>query len=268
MKRFRRAASPGAAGLRRTFAGSGALAAGLLLATLLPTAARAQFSVRPAVLELDASGETTVVVRNESDDPLAFRITLGDYDQAESGAHRFLPFGEHPGSCAGRLETFPDRIAVDPGGEGAIRITLAPGDRPCWSAVYVEHRPEPVPGRSLAIRRVAVQVTGAGRGDATVDAAIRDVAVEAGPDGPVVTYVFENRGEAPLRPRGRLEVRTLEGEVVAIERLDPFGVLPGRARIRSVPLPEGLPPGSLLAVPILDFGADHLVGGRALFEHE
>lgn len=266
MKRIRQAVPRTAPRFRSNPVGTGVLATLLLLIALPPTAT-AQFSVRPAVLEFGQSGERSVIVRNESGETVVFRVYPGDFDQSAAGVHRFLPFGDGPESCEGRLDVFPDRLAVDPGADAAVRIRLEPGARPCWSVVFVEHRPERVEGMARAIERVAVQILSSGL-DPTREASVRDVSVSSDPDGtPVVRYTIENRGNAPIRPRGRLEIRSLEGDVVASVRLEPFGVLPGRSRARRVPLPSGLPGGRLLAVPILDFGADHLVGGQGLFDH-
>lgn len=265
MKRYRRAASTGETGRRRRALGLATLAALLLLGTP-PSTARAQFSVRPAVLDFEDSGERVVIVRNESDDPLIFRLYPGDLGQSRGGTHRFFPSGSQESSCHERLVVYPDRIAVDPGAEAAARIRLDAGGEPCWSVVFVEHRPTVVERGGRAIGRVAVQILSTGI-DPRRDASVQDVAVESGSEGGFVRYVFHNLGDVPLRPHGRLEIRTLDGDVVSSVRLEPFGALPRHARDRRVALPPGLPPGPLLAVPILDFGADHLVAGQTLFDH-
>lgn len=236
----------------------------LIVAIVHPARAGAQLSVRPVAVTLDPTrGLETVTVRNEGDEPIVVRIHAGDWEQAEDGRHRFLALGDHPASCAGRLVVEPDRLILDPGREAAARLELRPGPTACWSVVFFENRPAAA-GHARAIRRVAVQVHGVPDGaepEGRVTAVRVDVA--AG----LARLVFENSGPVHVRPRGRLEVRSLDGEIVGAVPIDPFGVLPGHARQLAVPLPDGLPAGTLLVLPILDFGADHLAGGRALFEH-
>ncbi|MBW3660719.1 MAG: hypothetical protein KY397_03695 [Gemmatimonadetes bacterium] len=265
MRRLHRSASIGGSSACRRTVRIGTLAA--LLPLSIPTAVGAQYSVRPVVLDFLDAGERAVVVRNESDVTSTIRIYSGDFDQSESGAHRFLPFGGHPSSCHGRLETFPDRLVLDPGADAVLRVRLKAGRSSCWSLVFVERRPPASDGQARAIERIAVQVLGHGS-EPIRDVVIRDIAIEETPGGAVLRYRLENIGTDPLRPEGRLEVRSLEGRVVATVRLDPFGSLPGRVRVREIPLPEDLPLGPLLAVPILDFGADHLAGGQVLFDHD
>lgn len=233
----------------------------VLLALLAPGPAGAQFSVRPVTLVYQADGEEArvVTIRNDGGEPIALRLHPGDWDQSQAGRHRFLEPGAHPRSCHGRLEISPDQIVIEPGREAAARVRLAPGGT-CWSVVFVEYRPGQA-GSARAIRRIAIQVHGVPP-RALREGRIRDVEVEA--DGGTVRFVFENIGEAVARPEGRVEVRTLDGEVVGAASIDPFGVLPGHAREVRIALPADLPGGPLLVVPILDFGGEYLAGGRAL----
>jgi hypothetical protein len=86
---------------------------------------------------------------------------------------------------------------------------------------------------------------------------------------PAALLAFENEGEGPLNVDGEIEVRDLEGEIVAVVPVESFRVLPARQRRIRVPLAEaGLEPGRYVLVAVVDFGADYLAGGQALLEVE
>lgn len=235
----------------------------VLAALCLPARpARAQMSAWPVLIQFPAGreGARAVTVRNEGRDPLQVRFYAGDFEQDETGRHRFLPLGTDPRSCAGRVGVHPDVAVVEPGETATARVSMAPGDSTCWSAVFAETATVRRGGIRIG-QRIAVKVYGLGR-DSGRDARIDSV--EVGSDR--VRFVFHNLGAVPLRPKGRLEVRDLDGAVVRSVPIDPASALPGHARDYAVALPGDLPAGTWLAVPVLDIGADYLVGGQALFE--
>lgn len=236
-------------------------------ALLVAAPASAQFSVRPVIVQLSAveAGDVAVVhVTNEGERTLEFRIHAADFDQRESGDHRFLEPGTHERSCSDALSVFPDRVTLGPGERQDVRLTmtLEPGSRTCWSLVFVETRS----GASSGIRvgqRIGVKVYGAAA-DAVPEGEITRVEVGAAGDSANVRVDFRNTGDAPLRPEGELEIRTFRGEVLERIGIEPFSVLPGHLRRVAVPFAADLPSGRYLAVPILDFGADYLAGGQAV----
>ncbi len=241
----------------------------VLLATAVAASpAVAQLSVQPVIVELrtsDSASAALVAVRSEADEAMQLRVYAADFDQPEEGSHRFLEPGTHPRSCAERLRFFPDDLVLAPGGEAEVRIELDPGASTCWSLVFVQGQGRETGGIRIA-QRIGVKVYGvAGRTDPAGE--IGAVAVrEAGPGEREVRIAFRNTGDAPVRPEGELEVRTAEGDIVAVVPVPPFSVLPGRSRATTVPLGLRLDAGRYLAIPILDFGGDYLAGGQATFE--
>lgn len=233
-----------------------------VLAGALPV--RAQFSVLPGVVHLAAedSAEVTVVqIRNEGEGPMQFRIYLNDYDQAEDGDYAFQAFGQSAGSCAGRISFYPDNAVLSPGERQDIQVRMEPGPA-CWGLLFVESAAGE-DGQVRVAQRIGVRVLNA-PASLSRDGEVAQVqATQA--DSVAVEVLFRNLGAAPVELRGTVEIRDLGGNAVASAGVGPLGVLPAHARRISVALPQRLAPGQYLAVPVLDFGADYLAGGQALF---
>lgn len=259
------ATAPATRGRTRALPSPSVLLAALALVVTAPAASEAQFSVRPVIHHYPAGSAATreLTVKNEADVTRQLRIYVADFDRDRAGEHSFLAAGEHERSCAGRMEVFPDQLVLDPGEAADVRITMQPAARTCWSVVFAET----VEGSEKGVRigrRIGAKVFGHGHGaeeDVSVDA------VEASPAGDSVDVRFtvENTGGLPVRPEGTVEVRTVTGEVVGRRSLRPFGVLPGHGREVQVTVPASLGSERYLAVPILDTGGDHLIGGQASF---
>lgn len=238
----------------------------LLAATGAVTTAEAQFSVRPAALQLggaDRPGEASIQLRNEGDAPLEFRVYLADYEQASGGGHDFYAAGTLENSCAARLQVSPAQVALLPGEAQEIRVRLAPGSATCWSLVFVESSAVGVTDIRVA-QRVGVKTFG------MADAAVREgevsrVSVSSTSEQTEIAIAFENLGNVPILPAGTVEIRTPGGEVIARVAVQSFSVLPGREREVRVALEERLPAGQYLAVPVLDFGGDYLAAGQTAF---
>lgn len=241
------------------------LLAALALVVAVPAPAEAQFSVRPVIHHYPAGSAATrqVTVKNEADVARQVEIYVADFDRDRAGEHRFLAAGEHERSCAGRLEVFPGQLVLDPGEAAEVRITMQPAARTCWSVVFAET----VEGSREGVRvgrRIGAKVFGHGHG-ADADVSVESVAATPAGDSVDVRFSVENAGGLPVRPEGTVEIRTVTGEVVGRRELRPFGVLPGHGRELSVTVPATLDPERYLAVPILDTGGDHLIGGQASF---
>lgn len=233
----------------------------------MPASLSAQFAVHPVLVELEAAsrvGTETITVESQGREPLELRVYLSDYDRAPSGDHSYLPFGEHAATCAGRLEAFPDQLALQPGERGEIRLRVQPGTDVCWGIVFVEKRTLSESGLTMAQRigvKVLVEPPGLSR-EGRVLGVVADTT-----STPAALVAFENEGAAALDVTGEVEIRDLEGEVVGVVEAEPFQVLPGHQRRIRVPLDDvTLEPGRYVLVAILDFGASYLAGGQAMLE--
>jgi hypothetical protein len=206
----------------------------------------------------------TITVLNAGTEAMNFRIYPADFDQDDAGEHQFIPPGEHPRSCSSGLRASQTSLRLEPGEKQPIQIRLPPVARTCWSLLFVETSGTLEAG-IRATQRVGVKVYGVAPGMVN-DGDIGSV-VAASVHGRIEAAVtFRNLGGAPVRPKGRLEIRTYGGAVVAASEMEPFSVLPGYTRRVATHFEAPLPAGRYLAIPILDFGGEYLAGGQAAFE--
>lgn len=225
-----------------------------------------QFSVSPAMLHVESSGEVETLaleVENVSDASVQLQVYLADHDRELDGGHRYLPFGEHERSCAGHLQAFPEQLDLAAGASQQVRIRLEAPDRPCWGTLFVERKTLTPSGITVAQRigvKVMVERPGLRR-EGEVVGMTADTA-----EGPGALLEFHNTGERILEVDGEVEVRSFAGEVVAVAPVERFLVLPDRRRRIRVPIQVPLEPGRYILVGILDFKGDYLAGGQALLE--
>jgi hypothetical protein len=257
--------------LRRAGLRGGALllptmAAGFAAIAMPATPAAAQFAVYPIVVTLSppVGAETvgSVWVRNEGRESREFRFEIQDFAQDSVGTPRFQPQGALEGTCAGRIEVFPQAATLAPGEGQELRVSLQGAPNACWAALLVEA----VPGHSYGIvarQQIGVRINGVPPGS-VLEGEITRLEVE-NRGGPTLHLWFRNTGDAPIRPVGQVELHDTNGTVVATIRVDAFSVLPGLTRILSVPLAQKLPSGRYTAVPVLDFGGEYLAGGQTTF---
>lgn len=243
------------------------IAALLACVTALP--ARAQFSAQPAILSLSStdSATTTVTVRNESTEEQQYRFVPYDFDQDAEGGHAFMPPGRNARSCAARLSVFPSGATLLPGERQEIRVRLAGAPAACWSVLFIQRVQRDAergihPGEQIAIKIYGFPPDARRAAEVTRVSAHADSATSTGAAGAVVELDIRNTGEAPLRPQGSVELRTLGGQVVTSVAVDAFSVLPGHTRHMTVVARAPLARGEYVAVPVLDVGADYLVGGQ------
>ena len=233
----------------------------MLAAAVAPV--RAQFSALPGVVRLGAAdtAEMAIVqIRNEGENPMQFRLYLGDYDQNENGDYQFQENGENPNSCAGRISFFPDNTVLAPGERQEVQLRMEPG-AVCWGLLFIESAAGE-DGQVRVAQRIGVRVLNV-PASLSRDGEIIEVNAAVN-DSLDVDFVFNNTGEAPVELRGAVEIRDLNGDVVASAEVGPLGVLPAHTRRVAVRLGKKLSPGQYLAVPILDFGADYLAGGQTM----
>jgi hypothetical protein len=241
----------------------------VLVASLVgATSLRAQVAVSPATVTLQdtADAATSIVVRNEGTTVVQLKVYAGDFDQNADGSHAFTDLRSHASSCADRLEFGPGALTLQPGAVGSVTVRLAGGGATCWSMIWLESA-MPATGGVHVAQRVGVKVHAA-TGSAQPMARFLDVFVpdETSSARGGITLSLENDGTLPLRPEGRIEIRTFAGETVAEVPVLAFSLLPGRIRDLLVPFDtSALPAGDYLAIPILDIGAPSLLAAQREF---
>jgi len=228
--------------------------------------ARAQFSVQPVILGLaatDSAAAGTVLVTNDSKEPIQFRFRMGDFDQTPSGDHVFQALGANAHTCKGRVDVYPEQATLLAGERQQLRVRMLPGRGTCWGVLFVEQRARNTAGLMVS-QQIAVKVYGT-RPELDVKGGIKTVKATLDTAGVNVAFDFKNDGDGPVRPSGTIEIRTTSGDVVASGSVDAFSVLPGHSRVVTVAMACKLKPGRYVAVPVMDFGADYLAGGQATF---
>lgn len=232
----------------------------------------AQFSVSPVILPISHSSEAseaTVLVRNNGDSPLQLRVFVADFDQRLDGSHETFPAGSHEHSCADRLEVVPDGVSVAAGLTQPVTVRLRPGSDPeatCWSLVFVEKPPPEGTGPRAGLR-IGVKVYGLSE-TAAEGAKIVDASVTPGggtEPGRRLEFRVRNPDRWPILARGSVQLRDFEGEVHGSMPVESFSVLPEHDRTVAVPLDSELPPGRYLAIPVLEYGREGLVGAQVAF---
>lgn len=134
-----------------------------------------------------------------------------------------------------------------------------------WGMIFVEGSPRPQEQAGvtvLAIERFGVKVYETLPG--TEDLVGRITQVRKTTDNPLTFEIrFENTGNVQLRPTGRIDIISQNGETVRNIRIEEFPLLPEKVRILSVtdttepPLTAGI----YRALVTVDYGGDDLAGG-------
>lgn len=240
-----------------------------------PAVASGQFSVSPVILPIPHGAEAskaTVMVRNNGESPLQLRVFSADFDQSLDGSHTTYVAGTHDRSCADRLEIVPDGLSVPAGVTQPVTIRLLPGvdpDATCWSLVFIE-KPPPEGSGPRAGLRIGVKVYGlsaqGGLPAEISEASIRDHEGEAGPRA--LEFTVNNPDAWPVLARGTVELREFDGDPKATVAVESFSVLPEHERTVRVPLETHLEPGRYLAIPVLEYGDEGLMGAQVAFRVE
>lgn len=240
-----------------------------------PVAAFGQFSVSPVILPIAHSPEATeatVMVRNNGASPLQLRIFAADFDQALDGSHSTFLAGSHDHSCADRLEIVPDGLSVAAGVTQPVTFRLLPGvdpDSTCWSLVFIEKPPPEGTGPRAGLR-IGVKVYGlSARGGESAQITAASVSSGTGKvDGRMLEFTVDNPDDWPVLARGTVEVRDFDGAPHGMVEVEAFSVLPDHERTLRVPLEAPLTPGRYLAIPVLEYGDDGLMGAQVAFRVE
>lgn len=223
-------------------------------------------------------GQIEIPLYNPDPQPAAVRVYLEDWERAEDGTQLFYPAGTLPNSAAGQLKLAESTIVLEPKQSGKLILEVqVPHDQrgSRTAMLFVEGGSLPAPPQAegdkmnisiRALLRYGIKIYVVARGTEEPGTKITGCSLENPRDGKIpVSIQLENCGNVHLSYKGRLEVRTLDGEVLEKVSLQPFSILPKAKRSISgqVSVPAA---GKYLLLAVLDYGGQTLLAAEAPFE--
>lgn len=237
-------------------------------------------AVSPTTLELTVAPgeffETQLEVYGAPDQNLRAKAYLHDYEFDLSGkAILYKEGGILPRSAASWVSIEPQDFIIPAGEKRMVRISgTVPQDTPggdYWSMYFIEIFP------FSQLQTSGVVVSGRVGGSFTITVPGAD-----GPKGKITALevecfveehkqqvsgviTFKNEGDLILKPSGRVEIRTLQNQVLEEIIIRPVKIHPGAERRISFTEQINLEEGRYVALAILDYGGEKLSGFPNIF---
>ena len=265
-----------------------ALWGGLLLLVDSPLAADRSFFVSPLTADHTVAGSVVtdrLLVVNKAEEPASFSITIQDFTTDATGVDTSQPLGSHPRSLGDWITFTPSFLTLPPDGQGFIEYEIRvpsseevdpEAPRPegsYWAAILVQTESEreawAEPREGQKVSRFGIKVTyvysikiylSIG---GTERPLLEAVGLQAGEEPGNLVATFNNTGNVIFRPRVWMEVRDVEGAVLATLDSLTWTLQPGRSHHYGFSLrdlPEPLPDGRYQVAVIADYGAPRLSG--------
>ena len=224
---------------------------------------------------------SSFVIGNNEGKTLNLKVSAVDWHQTPSGGLKLEAPGSLPRSMESWIDVSPSLFVLNAEGTQEVRFTVnVPEDATgtYWVGLLVEVEDQSNAGGQgegvgLSIgTNFLVKVfvdTFPGR---QPDAQLTGVR-HLGLNPLTMEVTFANTGNIQLENvRGRVEIRNFEGNTIKSMPIKEFTVLPGDTRnlhaVDDANLGDTLLPGRYLALAVLDFGNDFLLGGQLVFEIE
>jgi len=269
-------------------------ASALFLVLLFAPVVSAQVGISTFEIDLGISpGESStdsLYITNEGDSPRYVRIEAVDWMPT---TQEYLPPGTLERSLTPWLAFWPSEVSVDPGAAAEIHVEVTPPPTVkgvYWGVLFLRLETQPAASDEGQVQIgmnviFAVKVY-ADTGDGVPEGRITDFSCEPLDTGEQMRFAleFENTGITRLRPTGTIQIRDASGDV--IRKIDLSGGMslpgtkskfvaaltaiapeegPGEENIEAVKPQSPLPPGSFVAVAIIDYGGDALVAAQLPF---
>lgn len=215
-------------------------------------------------------------VANSGETPEEVTVSLADWSLAPNGEIQFAEPGTLTRSLADWINFSPVSFRIEPGEVQRVDFTInAPEDEggDHWALFLVEGS-EVTPiaettgelQTSVGVKvRYGIKIFQHDPG-ATKSSRITSMKIVE-PDPLKIKIVFKNTGNAVLwNVIGWVEIRDETGDTVKKLDIDEFSVLPDSERELEVMTEEKLPSGKYIALAIIDFGGDFLVGHELPFK--
>ena len=217
---------------RRALTCATLIAAGFVLGQATPVRA-ASFSVKPTQVFLSASSRSTVVtLRNDSDKPLRFQLSVMAWNQAPSGQMQLAATED--------IVFFPALLTLGKGEERKVRVgaTTTFGTTEKTYRLFVEELPaleqDGTPGAVTMLTRMGIPIF-LQPAKPTARATLRELAVRNG----AITFALYNEGTVHFLPQ-TIRVRGLgESGALALDHEESgWYVLAGGYRTYEVEIPS------------------------------
>lgn len=223
-----------------------------------------------------------IEVHNLGTEPEGVQVLLADWEYDPSGAVSIHEHGTVDRSLAGMLTVAPASMMLSPGETRPIqyRIEVPPDSvGSFWAMIMVRSEPKVISSSDFGEGRTAVFAASKTYGiklivtahsESEKELVIEDSAVEylEACEGSVleIRSLVTNTGLAHLELTGTVNLINEHGDSVGAARIGRARVLPGYQRLVRTTLAGQLDPGFYVAVVVLDFGGDYLVGSQVEFE--
>jgi len=239
----------------------------MLLAAAAPVSAQLTVSQLEVTVTPSTSGRViaSFVVHNTGKNPAQAIVTREDWDRAENGENRFVPSGSTQNTCGVQMSAFPTAFRIEPGADQTIRIAVEKSEnlsKECWDILFVQQVAQK---RTLTrsgleyIFRTGVKVyvaPAALKRDASI------TGMTAGKGDTRIAIQFRNDGQVHLTAKGRIEFRRLDNSIAGQLTIAEFPTLPGAVRQLDLKVPSTIPPGTYIALALIDFGGAEIAAGQ------
>jgi len=251
-----------------TLKGQGIQVAPLLLRTfLLPGESRVE----------------TVTITNSTDEDLLFAVAKTDWDARDNGSVEVLDLGMIASSLCDWFAFEYEEFEVKAGTSEELELSIRrPEDAPnaaYWGGFFVEPLEVLSEGREeqgVGFRMKVVFVVLILQSDPKIterSGRLTAMEVEVGDsqaDGQrtaTISTALANTCQNMLQTNVRFEIRGATGDVVATHELEDRVVLPNHERVFIATfVADDWPPGQYIALAIIDYGGETLIGGQWPFE--
>lgn len=255
-------------------------AAFLLALTASPALAQSGVGVSPPRVEHLAQPGSQVTQTLTIDNPstasaLLVNAYFNDVFLAPDGSTLYVDAGSNPRSLASWTAVNPLSFTLEAATKTDVIYTI---DVPegteagtYWSVIFFESQPPGSDGEapSMGVRTLVRvgHIIYVHVGQPTYEGSIASVSYDpaVNPNG-AVRVTFQNSGTGLMRLDGRIEVRTLEGELVHTTTFEGKASLPGATHDLVAELTEPLESGDYVVLAVLDHGEAHVIAGEGLVE--
>jgi len=226
------------------------------------------------------TGSYSFWVRNRGEETIALKVYTGDFLIQPDGTEAFLEAGAIERSCSKWITASPEEFELAPDESKAVRfeITIPPEKSGSyWGMIFIEQTNKPTlktaqKGQQqfniLSFQRVGVRIYEDTPGSKIGEGKIVSVIVGDGQKDEFmkIGLTMQNNGDLILKCKGSVDIKDDKGETVESVQVNEFNCYPKSSRLVSVALKDKLNAGHYSALAVIDYGADFLVAGEAVFD--